>query len=58
MEFKPRAERRVERIRRYAQNRYEIRVKYGIPGDEKSDWELAEALVDAELRRNGTDETG
>ena len=39
-------EKRIERIRRYAQNRYEIRVKYGIEGSAEDDWKRAERLVD------------
>ena len=43
-------EQRENQIRLYAFHWYEIRMKYGILGDEKSDWEKAEMMIDAEFR--------
>lgn len=43
---------RLKMIQQYAHNWYEIRMKFGIPGDEKSDWDKAENIVDAEHPRH------
>ena len=47
-------EERENTIRLYAFHWWEIRMKYGIPGDEKSDWEKAEIMVSVEYRIENT----
>lgn len=42
------SEQREELKKIYAFNWYQIRLRHGILGDDKSDWEKASALVDAE----------
>ena len=42
------SEEREELIRNYAYRWYEIRMKYGEGGNEKTDWERVEKMVDTE----------